>query len=805
MKSGAGRRLSTLINKKITMRSTNSGQRAIYLLGGAALLLSLLLTPPAGSKPDAKTVTGEQVYQRQCASCHGKKGAGAAGYPSPLTGKKSVGELGRFISQQMPPGKKHCPAPDAQRVAAYIFDAFYSPLAQARNKPARVALSRLTVRQFRNAVADLVGDFHPVVPAGAKRGLHGEYFKGRDFDTKERVIDRVDSQVRFDFGTDGPTPSQFDPHHFSASWEGSVLAPDTGEYEFIVRTEHGGRLWVNGDKQALIDASIKSGNGTEYRGVITLLGGRAYPLRLEFAKGTVGVDDSDKKKGKPAPPASIALLWRRPKMAPETIPQRCLFPVSVPETFVVAARFPPDDRSVGYERGISVSKAWDDAATAAALETAGYVAAHLSALSGVKDDAPDRKIRLQTVCRSFVERAFRHPLTPEIENIYVTKQFRATNDLNFAVKRVVALTLKSPRFLYREINADPKDPYNVASRLSFGLWDTLPDSELLKAASSGALVTPEQTARQAERMANDPRAWNKMREFLLAYLKVDETRDLVKSAKQYPDFDASIASDLRTSLELFLENMVWSEKSDYRELMMTKTQFLNGRLAKMYGANLPADAPFQPVTLDAAERSGVLTNPYLLSNFAYMDGSSPIHRGVLIARSLLGVTLRPPPAAFVPLPANLHPDLTTRQRVALQTRPTMCASCHGTINPLGFTLEKFDAIGRLRLEDNGKSVDATGSYLARDGKLIKFANAPDLGRYLATSEDAHAAFVEKLFHHLVKQPVLAYGSATLPNLERSFARNGYNMRKLMVEIVASSALSTAASPNPTPKRIAGTN
>src|SRR5579862_5666394 len=335
-------------------------RRAICFVTALALLLLFAWALRADAGPGAAPAAGERIYRQRCATCHGAKGEGASAYPKPLTGVRSVGELSRFVAQSMPPGPRKCPAPDAQKVAAYIYDAFYSPLAQARNRPARVALSRLTVRQFRNAVADLVGDFRPVVPAETRRGLHGEYFKGRDFDGKQRLIDRIDPTVQFDFGTDGPTPNQFDPHHFSVSWEGSVLAPDTGEYEFIVRTEHAVRLFIDGGSQPLIDAWVKSGSDTEHIGYVTLLGGRAYPLRLEFSKSTQGVDDSDKKKGKPAPKASITLLWKRPKLAAEVIPQRCLFPVAVPETFVVTTPFPPDDRSIGYERGNSVSKAWDE-------------------------------------------------------------------------------------------------------------------------------------------------------------------------------------------------------------------------------------------------------------------------------------------------------------------------------------------------------------------------------------------------------------------------------------------------------------
>jgi hypothetical protein len=299
-------------------------------------------------------------------------------------------------------------------------------------------------------------------------------------------------------------------------------------------------------------------------------------------------------------------------------------------------------------------------------------------------------------------------------------------------------------------------------------------------------------------MTQDNRAWSKLRQFLLLWLKVDEVPDIVKSRKLYPNFDSAAASDLRTSLELFLQNTAWSSTSDYRDVMLSDNQFLNGRLAQLYGANLPADAPFQEVQLDPQSRAGVITHPYLLSRFAYLDGSSPIHRGVLIIRNLLGRTLSPPPSNFVPLAASAHPDLTTRQRVSLQTKPAFCNNCHGQINPLGFTLEEFDAIGKVRQADNGKPVDASGAYRSKSGALVKFSDAKDLAQYLANSDDAQSAFVEKLFLNVAKQPPMAYGTTKLADLEHSFAKNRYSIRNLLVEMVTSTALpAKIASPRPT--------
>src|SRR5262245_17095481 len=270
-------------------------------------------------------------------------------------------------------------ADEATKVSAYVFETFYSKDAQARNKPPRVELSRLTVRQYRNSLADLVGTFRGPDPADDKHGLARSYFRGRR-GGGQQAEGRIDPAVNFDFGTASPDP-KLDASDFSIRWDGSVIAPETGDYEFTVRTEHAARIWVNDLARPLIDVWVKSGTDTEHKASIFLLGGRAYPLRLEFSKARQGVQ---KKDDKPKPVhASIALLWKRPRGATEVIESRHLVPVRAPEAFVTTVPFPPDDRSLGWERGSAVSKAWDQATTDAAIETAGYVAAHLDELTGL--------------------------------------------------------------------------------------------------------------------------------------------------------------------------------------------------------------------------------------------------------------------------------------------------------------------------------------------------------------------------------------------------------------------------------------
>jgi hypothetical protein len=754
----------------------------------------------SGKAAAADARTGEQIYRQQCASCHGAKGEGSEEHKRPLMGDRSVAQLARFIAKSMPKdAEKKCTGEDAQKVAVYIYEAFYSKTAQARNKPPRIELSRLTVRQYRQAATDLIGTFRSPAQLDNQRGLKGEYFKSRRLGRgSERVLERVDPVVQFDFGVAAPTlPSPksgegkvgvIEPDQFSIRWTGSVLAPETGEYEFIVRTEHAARLWINDNKRPLIDAWVKSGKDTEHRSSIFLLGGRVYPLCLEFSKAKQGVDDSkDKKKKKPEVKASIALEWKLPHLTPETIPQRYLSPLAVPVAFVLTTPFPADDRSVGYERGTSISRAWEQATTDAAIEIVDYVARHLAELSGVRDDAADRPAKLRDFCRRFAERAFRRPLNDEQKRLYIEHPFANVRDVDTGVKRSLLLILKSPRFLYREIGGS-HDGYDVASRLSFALWDSLPDQPLLQAAASGQLATREQVLRQAERMVSDLRTHAKLREFFMQWLKVESVPDLAKDPNQFPGFDRAAATDLRTSLELFLVDVLWGEASDFRQLFLTDSLYLNGRLARLYGVSLPADAPFQKVSFKSGERAGILTHPYLMATFAYTSTTSPIHRGVFLSRSVLGRSLLPPPEAFTPLPADLHPKLTTRERVDLQTRSQACQTCHNMINPLGFTLENFDAIGRFRDREKDRPIDATGGYLTRKGETVKFGGVRDLAAFLAGSDEVQEAFVEQLFHYFVKQPIRAYDPNKAPKLRRFFIDNRCNVRKLMVEIATESAL-----------------
>jgi hypothetical protein len=194
--------------------------------------------------------TGEAIYQKKCAACYGAHGEGGNKHKRPLQGDRSLAQLAELIGETMPEDDPGSLTPgEAAAVAAWVHDTFYSAIARERNRPARVELTRLTVRQYRQALADLIGSFRQSPnrspneadeQSAARRGLSGEYFSGRRFGRKDPEARRIDEQINFDYNTDSPVSEISEPHEFSIRWNGSLYAPETGEYEFVVRTDHAG-------------------------------------------------------------------------------------------------------------------------------------------------------------------------------------------------------------------------------------------------------------------------------------------------------------------------------------------------------------------------------------------------------------------------------------------------------------------------------------------------------------------------------------------------------------------------------------
>jgi hypothetical protein len=459
---------------------------------------------------------------------------------------------------------------------------------------------------------------------------------------------------------------------------------------------------------------------------------------------------------------------------------------------VISVPLPPDDGSIGYERGASVSREWTEAVAKGALQVSAMIGPNLFVLAGTKTDAPDRGEKLKAFSLRFAQMAYRRPLTDEqkadLAKIYVGVAAEV------AAKRAFIFTLSNPAFLYPGIG--PQDDYAVASRLALTLWDSVPDAVLLKAAAAGQLKTDIQVRQQAQRMMKDTRAKSKLRDFLHHWLHVEEGAEIAKDQKEYPGFDQGVVMDLRTSLDLFAESIVWSEASDYRQLLLGDTILMNERLAKFYGQKVEAGAGFQPVKMDADQRAGVLTHPYVLATFSYTKSSSPIHRGVFVTRNILGRMLKPPPMAIAFMDDKFDPSFTMREKVAELTSKPACMSCHVTINPLGFSFERFDAVGRVRATDNKKPVDAVSDYTTSDGNVIKLTGARDVAVHAAESLSGQTGFVRNLFQELVKQPPAAYSPELLGQLTEKFRADKFHVRNLAVEVAVVAALRPTVTTTP---------
>ncbi|MEY4445183.1 MAG: hypothetical protein RL444_296 [Verrucomicrobiota bacterium] len=729
---------------------------------------------------------GEVVYREDCMSCHGPVGQGVAGKSDePLVGEKSVASLARYIAREMPendPGTLSMA--DATASAEYIHQAFYSAEARARNHPPRIELAHLTVRQYRETIADLLGSLRGVTSTTESGGLAGVYRERPERDPKMPDRNRpeatfkkqVDPVIDFDFGDKAPEKGTY-AAQFSIGWTGSVLVPDTGEYEFRVTSPNGVRLYVNppengNEKNALIDLWVSSGKSRSAQAPIFLLGGRSYPVKIEFFKY------KDKT-------AALKLEWRPPGGAWAVVPSANLSPAWSSHVHVVSVSMPPDDGSIGYERGSSVSREWTEAVAKGALQVSAQVGPHLFALAGTKADAPDRAEKLKAFSLRFAQLAYRRPLNDE-QKADLAAIYAADVAPEIAAKRAFIFTLSNPAFLYPGVG--PQDDYAVASRLALALWDSAPDATLFRAAAAGQLKTDAQVRAQAQRMMKDARAKSKLRDFLHDWLHVEEGTEIAKDQKEYPGFDQAVVMDLRTSLDLFAESIVWSEKSDYRQLLLGDTILMNERLARFYGQKVEPGAGFQPVKMDAADRAGVLTHPYVLATFSYTKSTSPIHRGVFLTRNILGRMLKPPPMAIAFMDDKFDPSFTMREKVTELTSKPACMSCHVTINPLGFSFERFDAVGRLRATDNKKPVDPVSDYTAADGTVLKLTGARDVGVHAAESQAGQAGFVRNLFHSLVKQPPAAYSPELVGQLTEKFRADNFHVRNLAVEVAVVAAL-----------------
>src|SRR5262249_41415704 len=295
---------------------------------------------------------------------------------------------------------------------------------------------------------------------------------------------------------------------------------------------------------------------------------------------------------------------------------------------------------------------------------------------------------------------------------------RAKGSFDRGIQTGVERILVAPAFLFR-VEQDPAgaasgtvhrvSDFEFASRLSFFLWSSVPDEALLSAAERGELKNPAALERQVRRMLADPKAHSLVTNFFGQWLLVRNMDAVKPDTYAFPDFDDNLRQAFKQETELFVEDQLREDRS-VLDLLRADYTFLNERLAKHYGISHVYGNRFRRVPLGAdRERGGLLRQGSILTVTSYATRTSPVIRGKWILENFLGTPPPPPPANVPALTENtVAANLPIRERLAEHRTNAACASCHRLIDPVGFALEQFDAVGRWRTLEEGKPVDAAG-------------------------------------------------------------------------------------------------
>jgi hypothetical protein len=415
------------------------------------------------------------------------------------------------------------------------------------------------------------------------------------------------------------------------------------------------------------------------------------------------------------------------------------------------------------------------------------------------DDACARK-----VVTSLGRRAWRRPLTPDEVNRYTAVATQASttlmdfwNGLRFAVAGI----LQSPHFLYREelgtpVAATPSqrafNGFEIATRLSYFAWGTTPDDLLLTAAEAGTLASDAGIREQADRLLASPRARAATEIFFNELLHLADLDDLPQVATVYPQVSPTLGASMRGETLRVLEDLAWNTASDFRDVLDTRSTFLNAELAKLYGVPAPAGTGFVKTTLPSdGMRLGLLGQGSFLALNAHVDSTSPTRRGKFIREVLLCQAVPPPPPDVdTTLPPNTGTmGLTMRQRLEKHRALPACAACHQIMDPIGLGLENFDGVGAFRTSEVGQTIDASGNL---DG--VAFRDARELAAALKNHADFASCLTRSVFRFATGHVETAGEEPTVLAISKNVAADGYRFRSLLLGLVMSPSFRVTGAP-----------
>jgi hypothetical protein len=400
----------------------------------------------------------------------------------------------------------------------------------------------------------------------------------------------------------------------------------------------------------------------------------------------------------------------------------------------------------------------------------------------------------KTILSALARRAYRRPIDTEIDTLlgfYETGRKKGTFDVG--IEDALRFVLASPKFLFRE-QADPAgvapgtvypvSDLELASRLSFFLWSSLPDEELMATATQGRLKEPAVLEREVRRMLADPRSDALVENFAAQWLFVRNLQSFLPDTATFPNFDDNLRQAFRRESELFFESIIREDRS-VLDLLTADYTFVNERLARHYGIPNVYGSQFRRVTLPDENRRGLLGQGSMLAVTSYPNRTSPVLRGKWILENILGTPPPPPPPNVPTLKENGEGGKvqSVRERLEEHRKNPACATCHRVMDPLGFSLDNFDATGEWRTREAvGVAVDAAGQLA--DGTPV---DGPVALRkaLLRHPEQFVRTMTEKLLTYGLGRGLEYYDMPVVRAIARDAARQNYRFSSLILGIVKS--------------------
>lgn len=394
------------------------------------------------------------------------------------------------------------------------------------------------------------------------------------------------------------------------------------------------------------------------------------------------------------------------------------------------------------------------------------------------------------------EKVFRRPLTEaEITKLIgvVTQAALTAGSFEKGAFYGISALLQSPFFLYRPVvgEADPEEAgklrftaYELATRLSFFLWNTIPDTALLEAAKMGRLDTHEGVKAEVDRMLASPKARAGLRNFVREWLRLGDLDLLQKDTKIFTTYTSDLGAMAREETLKGFEDLAFDRDADIRDVMTTRRAFVTPKLASMYQVPAPNANGFGLVELpEKTGRRGLLGQIAFLSLYAHPTSTSATLRGKFVREKLLCTPIPPPPVDVnTALPEPTEKEKTLRERVKIHFAAPTCAACHTAMDPIGLGLEQFDGIGRFRTKENGATIDTSGEL---DG--VTFADAASLGQAIHDNPAFPGCVTRKMFLYATGSLPTADLVKTTDALNERFVASGYRMKSLMATVATSRA------------------